>query len=129
MCPKERRVSKPLRGDPSSWDNRLHQRSRRKNDIAKPDQSAAGEATRLVTGMNTPEHLRTLLVRTVTGAQSQKATQGIPDDIYAIGDALGKFDWGKFHVGKYALFRGMSDGGLGVGSEYKIPARGAAYTS
>ena len=54
--------------------------------------------------MNTPEHLRTLLVRTVTGAQSQKATQGIPDDIYAIGDSLDKFDWGKFPVGKYDLF-------------------------
>ena len=74
-----------------------------------------GEATRLVSVMNTPERLRSLLVRMVTGAKIQQATQGIPDDIYAIGDSMDKFDRWKFHVGKYDLFSRVGRMGPGWG--------------
>ena len=54
----------------------------------------------LVTQMKTIERLRLLLVRMITSAKSPPSDFNIPEDIYAISDALDGFSWATFDVGK-----------------------------
>ena len=76
-----------------------------KNNFTKPDKSAAEEATRLVSEKTTPERLRPLVVRMVTGGKCLRNMEGAAADICAIADALGKFDWGKVTVCRHTILR------------------------
>ena len=105
--PEKRRVSKPLRCAPSSGDNGLRQRSRQKEQFRQTRQICIGWGDETGIGYEDARTLRALVVRMVTGG-SQQITQGVAGHIYAIADAMGKFEMRKFAVRKYTLLRELA---------------------
>ena len=57
------------------------------------------EAKKMVTGMKTLEHIRSLLVHKITIDKSPAAALATSEETHAISDALGDFNWTDFKVG------------------------------